>query len=67
MTRQALSDQDQRLAELRSIVHECRQPLGALGSLITTLEIRLAVHETPGPEEWTLITQRLRRICLFPG
>jgi hypothetical protein len=56
-------DQDGLLAELRGIVHDCRQPVGALGSLVTNLGLRLAAHETPGPEKWALMARRLRRIC----
>ena len=63
MTEQFISDQNRLKAEWRGILHDCRQPLGALGSLITTLEIRLAAHDTPDPEEWTLMAKRLRRIC----
>ncbi|MEI6415012.1 MAG: hypothetical protein WCP34_12240 [Pseudomonadota bacterium] len=63
MTGPSMSDQDRLVTELRGIVHDCRQPVGALGSLVTTLEMRLAANEIPGPEEWTLMTRRLRRIC----
>lgn len=58
-----MTGQDGLLSELQGLVHDCRQPVGALGSLITTLEIRLAANDPPGPEEWTLMTRRLRRIC----
>ncbi len=63
MTEPSMADQDGLRAELRGIVHDCRQPVGALGSLVTNLELRLAAHETPSPEEWALMTRRLRRIC----
>jgi hypothetical protein len=63
MTELFPSDPNRLRAEWRRILHDCRQPLGALGSLITTLEIRLAAHDTPDPEEWTRMTKRLRRIC----